>query len=363
MPRALLLANSWAALLGALTLAGCSGRDRPAGGSERVKPVALVLQEPDGERRVRRPRPNADPVTLGAFTIKVDEKNGGSTDFFMGYEDLPPGARIRPHHHPRSGEILFIQKGSGVASLGSRSRRVGPGSTVFIPRNTQVSLQNTGSEPITLAFIFPGEGIGKYLRATSVPEGEFAKHLPAEDMAEIRKTHQQEITFDSSTIGNPGGLILEENEGEWRLRRPPPSGVATLRSPYMVKVDSKNGRSQDLFMGYEDIAPGDGIAPHHHPFADEILFIHRGSGTATLGTREDSVGPGTTVFVPRNTRVGLENTGKKPMTVAFIFPRTAIEQYFRETSVKNGERVKPFSAEEFAAVRQRHKEHVTFEAP
>jgi mannose-6-phosphate isomerase-like protein (cupin superfamily) len=357
----LLLSGSNAAVVALLALSGCSNRDRAE--SERVKPVPLVLQELEGEHRMRRPRPSGNAVALGAFIIKVDRKNGGSTDFFMGYEDIPPGAGIPPHHHPHSGEILFIRKGTGVASIGSRTGRVGPGSTVFIPRNSRVSLRNTGSEPITLAFIFPGDGIGDYLRATSVPEGQFGKHLSAAEVADIRKSHQQEITFDSTTGGTAGGLILQENEGEWRLRRPPPSGVTTLRSPYMIKVDSRNGRSTDLFMGYEDIAPGAGIAPHHHPFADEILFIHRGSGTATLGTRKDSVGPGTTIFIPRNTRASLENTGQKPLTVAFIFPRVAIERYFRETSVKNGERVKPFLAEEFAALRARHKEHVTFDSP
>lgn len=352
-----LLGASKAAVLGVLALTGCSGRDR----TDQVKPVPLILQESEGERWVRRPRASTNPGGLGPFIIKVDRKNGGSTDFFMGYEEIPPGAGIPPHHHPGSGEILFIQKGTGLASLGSRTARVGPGSTVFIPRNTRVSLRNTGPEPIALAFIFAGEGIGTYLKEISVREGEFARHLSAADIAAIRKAHQQEITFDSAAGGNSRGLILAENEGEWRLRRPPPSGVTALRTPYMIKVDSRNGRSEDLFMGYQDIAPGAGIAPHHHPFADEILFIHRGRGTAIAGTFKDSVGPGSTIFIPRNTRASLQNTGPKPMTVAFIFPRLAIEKYFRETSVKNGERVKPFSAEEFAAARARHKEQVVFD--
>jgi mannose-6-phosphate isomerase-like protein (cupin superfamily) len=364
-------ASSWlflitavkAAILGTLVLSSCSPGDRSGIDSDRVKPVALILQESDGERRMRRPRPSANTPALGGFTIKVDRRNGGSTDFFMGYEDIPPGAGIRPHHHPHSGEILFIQKGSGVASLGSRTGRVSPGSTVFIPRNIRVSLRNTGSDTISLAFIFPGEGIGKYMRETSVPEGGFAKHLSADEIAVIRKAHQGEITFDSTVGGNSGGLILQENEGEWRVPRPAPSGINALRTPYIIKVDSRNGRSEDLFMGYEDIAPGSALGPHHHAFADEILFVHRGNGTATVDTRKDSVGPGSTIFVPRSARMDLENTGAKPMTIAFIFPRLAIERYFRETSVKNGERMKPITAEESAAILARHKEQVAFDQP
>lgn len=182
--------------------------------------------------------------------------------------------------NPHSDEILFIQRGTGVALLGARQGSVGPGST-----------------------------------------------------------------------------------GEHRVRRPPPGTVTTLRTPYIIKIDGKNGGSSDFFMGYENITPGDGIAPHHHPFADEILFIHRGSGVATVGPREGAVNPGTTIYIPRDTRATLRNTGAEKMTIAFIFARPGIEQYFRDTSVAEGQPARPFSPGEFAAVRKRHREHVTFDGP
>lgn len=167
----------------------------------------------------------------------------------------------------------------------------------------------------------------------------------------------------ASAVSASTGLILPESEGERRIRRPPPSGVATLRSPYVIKVDGKNGGSPDFFMGYEDIAPGDGISPHQHPFADEILFVHRGSGVASVGSREAPVAAGTTIYIPRNNRASLRNTGKDPMTIAFIFPRAGIEEYFRATSVAEGERAEPFTAEEFSRIRAQHQEHITFERP
>jgi mannose-6-phosphate isomerase-like protein (cupin superfamily) len=143
--------------------------------SNRTTHGGGILQENEGERRLRRPRPGAGRKTLGAFIIKVDQRNGGSTDFFMGYEDIPPGAGIPPHHHPHSGEILFIQRGTGSAVLGSRRGTVGPGSTIYIPRNTRVSLRNTGSEPLTIAFLFPGSGTGgvrgRAAGAAPAPEG------------------------------------------------------------------------------------------------------------------------------------------------------------------------------------------------
>ena len=157
------------------------------------------------------------------------------------------------------------------------------------------------------------------------------------------------------------GLILPAAEGERRVRRPPPSNVATLSSPFIIKVDRRNGGSSDFFMGYEDIPPGRAIARHYHPLVDEILFVHRGSGVATLGSREAGVSEGATIYIPPNTRVSLRNTGTTALTIVFLFPESEVGEYYRDASVAEGEQPVPFTAEEFAAMRARHREHITFE--
>jgi mannose-6-phosphate isomerase-like protein (cupin superfamily) len=322
----------------------------------------LVLKESEGERRVRRPRP-ARPGALGAFIIKVDEKNGGSKDLWMGYEDIPPGRGIPPHHHPYSGEILFIQRGTGMASLGSRQAAVGPGATIYIPENTRVSLRNTGAEPLTLAFIFAHPGIGEYFRETSVLEGDSAKPISEEELGAIRARHREHITFDSLAGANGAGLILQADEGEQRMQRPPPRGVAALASPFLIKLDRKNGGSPDLVMLYRDVEPGKAIAPHHHPSMGEILFVQRGSGVASLGSREAPVTAGTTIYIPPNTSAALRNTGTVPLTTVAIFPRPGFEDYLRDVSVAAGQPAPPLTAEELSAIRARHREHVIFEKP
>jgi oxalate decarboxylase/phosphoglucose isomerase-like protein (cupin superfamily) len=136
----------------------------------------------------------------------------------------------------------------------------------------------------------------------------------------------------------------------------------TLNAPFILKVDPKNGGSPDLTMGYEDIPPGQGIPPHHHPLADEILFVHRGSGTASLGPRTAPVTTGTTIYIPRNTRISLQNTGTEPLSIAYIFSRPGFEDYLRETSVPEGQQAAPLSPEELARIRSRHPDHVVYEA-
>ena len=43
---------------------------------------------------------------------------------------------------------------------------------MFIPTNTWISLKNTGTEPISLTFIFSAPGFEDTMRCNSVPAGE-----------------------------------------------------------------------------------------------------------------------------------------------------------------------------------------------
>jgi quercetin dioxygenase-like cupin family protein len=159
------------------------------------------------------------------------------------------------------------------------------------------------------------------------------------------------------------GLILRESEGERRVRRLPPTSLSTLTAPVILKVDGRNGGSPDLVMFYEDIPPGQAIAPHHHEHADEILFVHRGTGLALLGDRSDTVTAGATIYIPPKTRISLRNTGTEPLSIVAIFARPGMEGYMRAISVPEGERASPLTVEELSRIRERNREHIVFELP
>jgi quercetin dioxygenase-like cupin family protein len=136
-----------------------------------------------------------------------------------------------------------------------------------------------------------------------------------------------------------------------------------MAAPSMIiKVDGRNGGSPDFFVGYEEIAPGSAIPAHAHAEYDEVLFIHQGKGLATLGSQQRVVTAGATIYIPPKTRVSLKNTGTQTLSVFFIFPRPEmVSDYYREMTVAEGERAVPFSAEEFAAFRARHRGHIIFD--
>lgn len=147
------------------------------------------------------------------------------------------------------------------------------------------------------------------------------------------------------------GFVLQLHEGERRVRRTAGKG------PFILKVDSVNGGSRDLVMGYEDIAPGDEIQTHRHLVADEIIFVHRGTGVASLDGRESPLRPGATIYIPREVTIGIVNTGTEPLGIAFVFSKPGFEQLMRDNSAREGEPVIPLTPEERSAIRARHRWH------
>jgi oxalate decarboxylase/phosphoglucose isomerase-like protein (cupin superfamily) len=157
----------------------------------------------------------------------------------------------------------------------------------------------------------------------------------------------------------PTPLVLELDQGERRVRRT----QFGFNAPFILKVDPENGGSRDLVMGYEDIPAGKSIAAHRHLVADEIIFVHAGGGDVELGDRRMSFGTGATIFIPRDTRVAVHNTGTQPLSIAFVFSKPGFEQYLRETSVAEGQPVVPMTRGELTAIRARHQWHTVYENP
>jgi len=163
---------------------GCIARPTPPVPALTAQPEGLILQQGEGERRVRR------TAGKGPFIIKVDRQNGGSPDLVMGYEDIAPGAEIQLHRHLVADEILFVHRGSGMASLNGRKAHVSAGATIYIPRNVTVGLVNDGTEPLGITFTFSKPGFEELMRDNSVPEGQPVIPLTAEERAKIQAKHR-----------------------------------------------------------------------------------------------------------------------------------------------------------------------------
>ena len=68
----------------------------------------------------------------------------------------------------------------------------------------------------------------------------------------------------------------------------------------------------------ELLPPGATVPPHHHEVLEEIYYIVEGSGLMTVGDEQHEVGAGDAVYIPRQHRHTLTNTGSTPMRILLV---------------------------------------------
>ena len=61
--------------------------------------------------------------------------------------EIPAGGKQRMHDHPPE-QVYFILEGNGTMTVGSETRRVGPGDCVFIPSGSSHGLSNGSDAPL-----------------------------------------------------------------------------------------------------------------------------------------------------------------------------------------------------------------------
>lgn len=69
-------------------------------------------------------------------------------------ETIAPGDRIPLHVHDVD-EAISVLEGTGEARLGAESRRVTPGSVVFVPAGIPHGTTNDGEAPLGILAVFP----------------------------------------------------------------------------------------------------------------------------------------------------------------------------------------------------------------
>jgi mannose-6-phosphate isomerase-like protein (cupin superfamily) len=107
-----------------------------------------------------------DPVRL-----KVSSQTDPTTHLAMIVQDVSPGTAIPVHLHEREDEIILIQSGTGVASLGETDTAVGAGSVLWVPKGTWHGGRNTGPGILKWTGIYSPAGFEGYFREISRPPG------------------------------------------------------------------------------------------------------------------------------------------------------------------------------------------------
>lgn len=194
-------------------------------------------------------------------------------------------------------------------------------------------------------------------RLIIVTEGAMVNHGVKVDHVEL--VWQREPDPSSAPLAEPKVVVLGEDEGEKRVRRPR-EGVEMPTSEFILKITPQNSGSEHLMLGTETIPPGGVIPKHQHLEQDEVLILRTGSARVTLNDKDYEVKAGGTVFFPARTWVSLKNTGTEPIKLIFFFSAPGFEDYMRCTSTPAGEKGAKITRAELQACA--HKGHVEYTA-
>ncbi|MFY9607609.1 MAG: cupin domain-containing protein [Blastocatellia bacterium] len=78
-------------------------------------------------------------------------------------------------------------------------------------------------------------------------------------------------------------------------------------------IDRASSGITQCSLAEEVLPPGHAVTPHHHRQLEEIYYIVTGRGMMTVGSEQHEVGPGDAIYIPREHRHTLENTGSEPI--------------------------------------------------
>jgi mannose-6-phosphate isomerase-like protein (cupin superfamily) len=109
--------------------------------------------------------PTIKPFGIDVKVLLSTEATGGALSVLLGWHK--PGEGPPDHVHYGQEEIFFIVDGTYELTIGGQTSTVGPGTIVFLPRNTVHRFRNVGEKTASmLDWSLPG-GQDHYFRAIS----------------------------------------------------------------------------------------------------------------------------------------------------------------------------------------------------
>ena len=156
------------------------------------------------------------------------------------------------------------------------------------------------------------------------------------------------ISFGKSYSNTDKGIVVREDEGVHIL-------TGRRKVPVTIKLSKTKHGIDGISFCIEDQAPGRKMRIHKHLNNDELIFIHKGQGTLTLGEQLIEVKAGDVAFVPKDTWHGLDNTGKENLVMVFQYSPAGFEEYFIENASQiEGAPTKEKTEEEYAITEKKY---------
>lgn len=131
----------------------------------------------------------------------------------------------------------------------------------------------------------------------------------------------RDFTGTQPTPPRGQGYVLSSSEGEHLIHFRDQGNV-------YIKLGSATG-SENLALGSQQVMAGSGIPIHRHFHMDEAFYVLEGSGTVTLNDVRHPFEKGATIFIPKNTWHGFENSDHELLLLWVVTP-SGLDGFFRE---------------------------------
>ena len=106
-------------------------------------------------------------------------------------------------------------------------------------------------------------------------------------------------------------MIVVNREHANVINTPHGSGIRPL-------IDRTTSAITQCSLAEEILPPGCAVTPHHHREIEEIYYLVSGRGLMTVGDETREVSAGDAIYVPRDHRHSLSNTGSEPIRLILV---------------------------------------------
>jgi mannose-6-phosphate isomerase-like protein (cupin superfamily) len=83
-------------------------------------------------------------------------------------------------------------------------------------------------------------------------------------------------------------------------------------------IDRTTSPISQCSLAEETLPPGCAVTPHHHEVLEEVYYILSGQGVMKIDNEERAVGAGDAIYIPRQARHTLANTGAEAMKILLV---------------------------------------------
>ncbi|MDR6434234.1 cupin domain-containing protein [Brucella pseudogrignonensis] len=128
-------------------------------------PSGVYVSGPEERESYWQPVPANGYVSIALAPHLVGMEN----PFGMGTQSLAPGGYVREHTHEEHEEAVFVIEGHGRTVIAGQEYKLGPDSTVFIPKSTRHMFINDGETPMRWVWLIVPNGLENFFRLIGKP--------------------------------------------------------------------------------------------------------------------------------------------------------------------------------------------------